>query len=75
MSCGVGEYCVKNTECDYRVTPGYGITFAPAVQPSLPPLPYDARENFMFCGEKWEDANSNCKQWCGDRSECPGSQR
>lgn len=70
LSCAVGEYCFENTPCDVRVMP----TQRPTKQPTPPPLTYDSRENYSFCGYSWTSANSCRNQWCGDGSECPSGQ-
>lgn len=75
MTCSHGEYCFKDTPCDTRVMPGYGITPAPVQGPTAPPIPYDARDNYSFCGDSWIHANSCEMRFCGDGSPCPGEQR
>lgn len=75
LSCNLGEYCFGNTPCDWRVMPGYGITLPPGQLPTPSPLPYDAKENYMFCGVDWGDANERCGTWCGNKSGCPHGQR
>lgn len=74
-SCGHGEFCHGGTPCDYRVTPGYGITTPPAHQPTPSPLPYDSEENYSFCGTSWSDANTCRFRWCGGADHsCPDGQ-
>jgi hypothetical protein len=74
-TCGQGEFCHGGTPCDYRVTPGYGITTPPAHQPTPSPLPYDSEENYSFCGTSWSDANTCRFRWCGGADHsCPDGQ-
>lgn len=70
-NCDYGQLCYKNTACDARIRPGYGVTQAPTIKPTPSPLASDAREYFSFCGEDWAQANTCEMQWCGDGSECP----
>ena len=73
-NCDHGQLCFKNTVCDARIRPDYGITQSPIKQPTYSPLASDAEEYFQFCGEDWAQANTCKMQWCGNGSECPNGQ-
>eukprot|EP00986_Skeletonema_menzelii_P008756 scaffold3801_cov150-Skeletonema_menzelii.AAC.6 len=73
-NCDYGQVCYKNTVCDARIRPDYGITQSPIIQPTFSPLASDAREYFSFCGEDWSEANTCKMQWCGNGRECPSGQ-